>query len=105
MDAESKEAGSSNDNFDKSSTDLNEQLVRASENGDLITIKRLVEVWHVDPHSCKDEYDVNTTPLHLASEYGHLNVSGGYLVEEKNCDLKWYERGRGHSSPCSCKRR
>jgi len=88
MDAESKKAGSSsNDNFDKSSTDLKEQIVSASENGDLITIKRLVEVWHVDPHSCQDEYDINTTPLHLASEYGHLNVVR-YLVEEKNCDLK-----------------
>jgi len=65
---------------DQSSSEPNEQLMRAIVDGDLITVKLLMEVWYVDPHS-------NTTPLHLASEYGHLDVVR-YLVEETNYDVE-----------------
>ena len=64
---------------------LSRQLVRASKDGDLSKVKCLVEVWHVDPHSCRDEYD--STPLHWASRCGHMDVVR-YLVEERNCDVE-----------------
>ena len=70
-----------------SSSDLSKQLLRASKDGDLHKVKYLVEMWHVDPDSCRDE-QYNNTPLHWASEYGHLDIVK-YLVEERNCDVMY----------------
>ena len=65
----------------ESSSDLREQLIHASRDGDLSKVKYLVEVRHVDPYSCRDgEHDA--TPLHWASNCGHLDVVR-YLVEER----------------------
>ena len=68
----------------ESSADLSEQLIRASKDGDLGKVKYLVEVKHVDTHSCRDENDA--TPLHYAS-LSHLDIVR-YLVEEQQCDVK-----------------
>ena len=67
-------------------SDLNEQLQSAIKDGDLTEVKRLVEVEHVDPNLCTYG-DKRATPLHLASDYGHLDIVR-YLVEERNCDLE-----------------
>ena len=64
---------------------LHRELIRASKDGDLSKVKYLVEVCHVDPHSCRD-YENDATPLHWATLYGHLDVVR-YLVEERNCDV------------------
>lgn len=79
--------GSSSD--ESSDLQLSKQLLRASKDGDLAEVKRLVEVEHVDPNSnmCVDEEGARTTPLHLASGYGHLNIVR-YFVEERNCDVE-----------------
>ena len=61
-----------------------EELLRASRNGDLSEVKRL-EVY-VNPNTF-DNYE--TTPLHLASEYGHLDIVR-YLVEERKCGTERY---------------
>ena len=53
--------------------DRSGQLIRASKGGDLSEVKYLVEVCHVDPHSCRD-YENDATPLHWATLYGHLDV-------------------------------
>ena len=68
------------------SPDLNEQLQSAIEDGDLTEVKRLVEVENVDPNLCTYGGE-SATPLHLASDYGHLDIVR-YLVEERNCDLE-----------------
>ena len=69
------------------SADLSKQLLRASKDGDLTEVKRLVEVEHVDPNIlCVDDEieGARATPLHLASGYGHLDIVR-YFVEERNC--------------------
>ena len=70
----------------QSSSEFRKQLLRASLYGDLNKVKSLVEVEHVDPHSCRNE-QYNSTPLHLASGRGHLDIVR-YLVEERNCDVE-----------------
>ena len=56
----------------QSSSDLREQLIHASRYDDLSKVKYLVEVRHVDPHSCRD--GEHNTPLHWASICGHLDI-------------------------------
>ena len=73
-----------------------EQLIRASKDGDLSKVKRLVEIQGVDVSS-NDEND--DTSLHWASLYGHLNVVK-YLVEDGNCDLE--RRNKYESTPLHC---
>ena len=67
------------------------ELLRASRDGDLSEVKRLVEVHHVNPNTSLDGR--NMTPLHHASQYGHLDIVR-YLVVERNCDT---ERENGWS--------
>ena len=70
----------------ESSADLSEQLVDASIDGDLGKVKNLVEVEHVDPHSCRDGKNDDTL-LHCASYYGHLDIVR-YLAEGQQCDVE-----------------
>ena len=63
---------------------MDKELLHASRNGDLSEVKRLVEVQHVNPNAFGA---LSTTPLHLASEYGHLDIVR-YLVEERECDTE-----------------
>ena len=74
-----------NDGDIESASDLREQLMRASADGSLSKVKYLMGLWHVDPHLCRDGENDNT-PLHLASNFGHLDIVR-YLVEERNCDV------------------
>ena len=64
---------------------MDKELLRASRDGDLSEVKRLVEVQHVNPNTSFDGR--NMTPLHLASQYGHLDIVR-YLVVERNCDTE-----------------
>ena len=86
MEGGEQEAGTGGGTDNQSSSELSEQLLVACEDGDLNKVKYLVEVGHVDPHSCRDEHH-HDTPLHWASEYGNLDIVR-YLVEERNCDVK-----------------
>ena len=70
----------------KSFSGLREQLIHACGDGDLSKVKYLVEVRHVDPHSCRDD-EHNATPLHFTSECGHLDIVR-YLVEERNYNME-----------------
>ena len=85
MEGGEQEAGAGGGTDRQSSSELSEQLLRACVDGDLNKVKYLVEVEHVDPHSCRDE-QLHNTPLHWASQYGHLDIVR-YLVEERNCDV------------------
>ena len=67
-------------------TDLREQLMHACKSSDLSKMRYLVEVQHVDPHLCLNGKN-DDTPLHWASNYGHLDIVR-YLVEEKSCDME-----------------
>ena len=63
-----------------SSLDSEEQkLVRACRNGDLNTVKKMVQSGNLDLHECKDK-EHNDTPLHWASYYGHKEIVA-YLIE------------------------
>ena len=64
------------DGGDIESSDLGEQPINASR------VKYLVEVQLVDPHLCGGDHH-DTTPLHWASHWGHLDIVR-YLVEERN---------------------
>ena len=86
MEGGEQEAGVGGGTDRQSSSELSKQLLRACVDGDLNKVKCLVEVEHVDPHSCRDEHYHNT-PLHWASWYGHLDIVR-YLVEERNCDVE-----------------
>ena len=91
--------GEGEDGASESSADLSGQLIRASKDGDLGKVKYLVEVEHVDPHSCRDsEYDA--TPLHWASIYGHLDIVR-YLVEEQQCDVECRDKYGGTPLHCA----
>ena len=59
-------------------------LIRASRDGDLATVKHLLEELRIDPQSCRDEYE--RTPLDWAARNGHLDTVR-YLVEERSCDV------------------
>ena len=79
-------------------SELREQLIHASQDGDPSKVKYLVEVRHVDPHSCRDD-EHDATPLHWASFCGHVNVVR-YLVEERNCNIEC--RNKHGNTPLHC---
>ena len=78
--------GGCNRDASESSADFSGQLIPACRDGDLVKVKYLVEVKHVDPKLCKDSENGNT-PLHWASGYGHLDIVK-YLAEEQQCDVE-----------------
>ena len=86
MEGGEQEAGAGGGTDKQLSSELSEQLIYACKDGDLNKVKYLVEMQHVDPHTCRDE-QYHNTPLHLASLYGHLDIVR-YLVEDRNCDVK-----------------
>ena len=49
---------------------MDKELLRATQNGDLNEVKRLVEVQHVNLNT----FNYANTPLHRASQYGHLDI-------------------------------
>ena len=83
--------GGEDDSSDiESSSDLTEQLINATQHGELGKLKYLVEVRHVDPHLCRDD-EGDATPLHWAAYCGYLDVVR-YLVEERNYNMKCKDR-------------
>ena len=66
MEAREQEAGAGGGTDRQSSSELSEQLIYACKDGDLNKVKYLVEVEHIDPHSCRDE-QYHDTPPHWAS--------------------------------------
>ena len=66
-----------------------DELMEAITDGKLSEVKRLVEAQHVSLDTCIDYNSV--TPLHFASELGHLDIVR-YLIQERNCDVECRDR-------------
>ena len=72
---------------------LEEQLLRACQEGDLRNVKRLVTFYGIDPRTVRDCTQRNYTPLHWAAVFGHIDIVK-FLVEEMNCDVECRDDSR-----------
>jgi len=62
---------------------MESQLMQASTDDDLSTIKEIVAKYRLNPSEIKDSSGL--TPLHLACKHGYLNIIH-YLISEQNCN-------------------
>ena len=78
--------------------DIDWDIFSACKEGKLANVKRLIEQENVDKNK-KVEFYINDTPIHIASQNGHLPIVE-YLIEQQNVEIDI--KGYNERTPLLC---